>query len=346
MEGKSKKINSCRKAPNGIIWLTTFNKAVIKYDDRTRKMDVIKIEEDITKNYSTYEVGFTGGKTFVSSKVGLHQILNDEAVPVDIPIDLDGNYLFSIFGLNDSTLAIGTSIKGLYLYNHLKDSLTHISMVKGSANIDVQELELDQEGNLWGISSKGIFALPKGKMTPIFFSSIDGLKENRVGRFFIDVLPDGKMMVSTRTGFNIFDPKRILSPPKIKPILISSINEFNFYKNPNHISLPPDRPYLNLKFEDYNYEPSSRVKYFYKLLPQQTEWQEISGSNPLTFPQLASGNFTLQLKSENRWHESSPITSLRIGVISHFWKRPSFILFSILVLTCLLYTSPSPRDRG
>lgn len=352
LEGKNKTLNSCRKAPDGTIWLTTFNKAVIKYDDRSRKVDVIKIEEDSTKSYSTYEVGFTGGKTFVSSKVGLHQIVNDKAIHVDIPIDIESNYMFSIFGLNDSTLAIGTSIKGLYLYNHLNDSLTHISMVKGSANIDVQELELDQEGSLWGISSKGIFALPKGKVTPVFFSTIDGLKENRVGRFFIDVLPDGRMMVSTRTGFNIFDPKKMISHLKPKSIQISKINEFSFYKNPTQISLAPDRPYLNLKFGDYNFEPSSRAKYFYKLLPQQTDWQEIPGDNQLSFPQLASGNYTLQLKSKNRWHESSPITSLEIEVKSHFWKRPSFIFFSMLLFTGLvafittLFTRRKEREKA
>ena len=82
--------------------------------------------------------------------------------------------MYSICGVNDSTIAIGTNKQGLFFYNHLQDSLRHFTISQGMESNEVQEMVKDRWGHLWGLTPKGLFAYLPQEDRIVFLTTKDG----------------------------------------------------------------------------------------------------------------------------------------------------------------------------
>ena len=325
------RFNSTRPAPDGKIWATTRNNAVYVYDDRTLEGQLIQLEPVDTLN-TVYEVAFTPNVAWVNARLGFYKVEEQKATKIQFENFPSEDRIIAVVALNDSIVMLGMNRYGFLKYNIHTNVVEQLTKADGVINNSIQELEIDKKGNVWGVTSQGLFAyLPKTNRA-VFFSSVDGMTQNFVNNYYIDSLPDGRMSFSGNGQLIMFDPDALLAHQAPKPPVITAINGQYFYQTPHEITLEAVQPFLNLYFTHFEYAPISIDEYWYRVLPQQEEWKKASNDGKLSFPQLAAGRYTLELKTRNRFGEYSEVTQLKVFVKTVFWKTWWFIGLLTLII--------------
>ena len=90
---------------------------------------------------------------------------------------------------------------------------------------------------------------------------------------------------------------------------------------------------MDISFSAINYETRSYLKYYYRLLPSQKEFQEV-GTGKFNLRGMPMGRHTLELKIENR-HKEAFVKTIKFRIkprIYEFWWFYPFLAFAAIVL--------------
>jgi hypothetical protein len=125
------------------------------------------------------------------------------------------------------------------------------------------------------------------------------------------------------------DEKWLNSNPR-QPIKLQTIE-----LNQRRVCLPIGINPLEIDFNDndfkiyfYDTEYLRDKKYWYRLLPYESDWQAINQIDYVSFSNLPSGEYTFELKSQNQ------LSSMEIKILPPWYK--SKIAYLIYLMLCLL----------
>lgn len=267
----------------------------------------------------------------------------------DEPSSISNNTVLSVFEDDDNTLWVGT-LSGINKFNPEANSFKVYNEEHGLTNGVVYAIQQDDSGILWLSTNAGVFSFNSSEEKFTNYNANDGLQGNEfnLGASFKD--KNGVLYFGGTNGYNYFNPYDVGQLDSEGSLTFTNvkINDANHYfkalvnKNggeDSKIELAFNQFPFYLEFSDLNFNPQKNNNYVYKLLPNDSDWNDLQTRKEIQFLNLASGDYTLLVQGKTRgkiW-DSEPL-KLSIEVTPPWWKTHIAFLIYVLLLSSFIYT--------
>ncbi len=361
----------------GNLWVGTWDKGLFCLNIKQRDYYIINHFNNVntkikmSSNLVSYVYSDnSNNEIFVCSDNGLNRLILDKNGAVikntiyksneTNPNSFTNNFLSGIDKQNDTTYWVGTLGGGLnqLTLNRTTDaySVKSYLMQDGLLSDNVEIVLVDNDNNVW-FSANGLTKFDTKNNTFTTYDYRDGLQGNsfKIGAGFKD--KEGNLYFGGIYGLNFFNPQSINPKDLDSEIIISNLyihgklveagdilnkrvvlnNKINEI---DKIKLRYNENNLALSFSALNYWTTSRVRYRYKLIGFNSDWQVLPGTqNSVNFSNLTHGNykFEIQVSFDGgvNWNEKS--RKLQIIVMPPWWLSIYAKLFYVLLISYILY---------
>jgi len=266
---------------------------------------------------------------------------------------LNSTVIYALALDNKNRLWIGTGGGGLSVLNLTDKKLKRYSEKEGLLNNTVYGLVVDDGGNIWISTIKGLSKLDPEKEQFFNYTSADGLQQGQFypGSALYDRAQEYIAFGGTQ-GVNLFNPMKLAvqrQPPKV---IISGLRLFNnavtvgrgnaddFFLNKvidevGTITLNHDQSVLTFEFTGINYLYPEKINYKYKFEGFDQEWNHSSSLRATTYKYLPPGDYEFKVKAtfqDNPWPDQ--YASVRVIISPPFWRTWTayFTYFSMAAL--------------
>ncbi len=346
--------------PNGNIWAGTAGNGLFLYD---RKADefysfVCGNDPEMISNisYVTDMLTDSDRNFWIGTIYGLVMVKQQNNQPAycrnflhsNDPASLSSNVVESIFEDSKGRLWIGTTDKGLNLFNEKDSSFTVFEKEDGLPSNTIKGLLEDDEGFLWISTSKGICRFDYEKNSYRNFSSEDGLNSNEFNVRSCLRAGNGAFYFGSENGFNVFYPGRITENNSVPAVYLSELRINNkpavigakdsplknHIMETKEITLNYRQTSFSIDFVALNYTHSSRNQFCYKLEGFDEEWNCIGTQRTANYTKIKSGKYVFKVKGSNNdgfWNEQP--TELIITIRPPYWETWWAKLFYVLLIS-------------
>jgi len=248
---------------------------------------------------------------------------------------------------HDSILWIGGA-DGLVSFNYETKKFFYHSK-EGKLPNEVFGLLLDEAGNLWLSSDKGIYFFNPTTKKTVSYNQADGTGSTRFSRNAHIKLRDGRLAFGGDAGLLIFDPKDIKSKvpmavPQITDILIDGKKRIDLkcentgatnIEEIEKLRLNPKDNNLEFHFVAIEYSNTKENLINYRLSPEEIEWKTVESGGKCQYTNIDPGHYTFEIQAANSdgiWNEILK-DQLEITVLPPFRKTIWFKLIIFLIIT-------------
>lgn len=345
---------------NGSIWAGTWGSGLF-YFDTEKEIFVNSTEYNKTNHipntaYVTAMMEDSDGRFWVGTLYGLYELnkIKDYSfaytlhVPDSTPGSISGALIQAIREDKNKNLWVATEDNGLNLKEKGAKTFKFYHTENGLRSNTIRSLLIDEHGNIWMGSNKGLSKLIVSTNTIINYGIEDGLKSNNFYTNASLISSEGKFFFGNNYGFTSFFPDDI-QVTSIRPtVYFSDLKINNQSVRPGvpesplakHISLTSeielayDQRSFAIDFVALDYNHSSDYNYCYKLQGFDKEWNCIGSNHTASYTNIDPGNYVFMVKAANQdgvWTEA-PI-EIEINIQQVFWKTwwAFVIYFAILV---------------
>ncbi len=254
------------------------------------------------------------------------------------------SYVLTIAEDSEGNIWSGTYGMGLIKLNMSNKNHLVITENEGLANSTVYSVLEDSEGKLWITTNYGLSKLDPETNQIKNFYEMDGLLSNEFNDGAFCKLRDGRIIVGSYNGLDIFDPAEIRDNDFIPPVIFTSFKKLNEEIHLNQalndleqIDLAYDDRLISFEFMALNFIRSQKNKYAYRLEGLTDEWIQLGNKNSVTFTSLDPGEYLFTVIGSNNdgiWNEKG--RTIKIFVKAPFYNTLLFktmlVLFALIVL--------------
>lgn len=265
---------------------------------------------------------------------------------------LSSNNILTTYHDKNDKMWIGTQ-NGLFLLDKKNNNFTAFGEKQGLTNNVIYSILEDNDNNLWMSTNSGLFRLNKKTLQFINFTNKDGLRssEYNLGAQFKDSISNLLYFGGTN-GVDYFNPKDIknlyqegdlkftslyikdtyIQPSKSNPIINKNITKAK------KIRLSYNDFPLYLTFSDLNFKPYKNSSFYYKLAPNDANWNAIKKGNQIQLLNLSPGEYTLQLqgKSHQNFWSKKPL-EIQLSVSPPWYASNFAFVIYFLLASSLLF---------
>ncbi len=233
---------------------------------------------------------------------------------------------------------IGTEGYGAYVW----DGVNPPELIAETQDLMINDIFVS-DNEFWLASEKGVLAYrlnTKPELQKILRKT-DGLISDQVNHV---VVHGQKIFTSNYSGIvsvdknqsEIFPIKKIYYKSiKYNDAKVDTITNEVYYKNNNS---------LLINFGLIDYSGQEHNKYYYKLLPVQSEWVEIQ-SKSINFSNLQPDKYALQIKVTNPYRQQL-VKTYRFAILPLWWQRDvSKLLFVLFALGLIFFIGYFTRKK-
>nr|MCU0445798.1 SpoIIE family protein phosphatase [Microscillaceae bacterium] len=212
------------------------------------------------------------------------------------------------------------------------NKIFNYTLKEGLINDSPFDFVEDNFGHVWLPSGKGIIQVKKQELNDfaqrkikkinwIDYDKHDGMKnEDCTGAAHSLKASDGKVWIPTNGGVVVVDPQN-MPRNHLKPLLrVNSLVADGEYINIHQlIRILPNKRRVVFDYSALSLLASAKVKFKYKLLGFDPEWQDAGSKREATYTNLSPGNYTfwvIACNNDGVWNEE--------GVKILFSKKPYF----------------------
>jgi len=245
--------------------------------------------------------------------------------------------------------------KGVCLLNDKLNTVIKSYGIKdGMANSYVYRI-FEHDNTLWVSTNNGIVRIDLDTDLIFNYDARDGLQSNEFN-IAADQLEDGRLVYGGIKGVSVFHPDSIKQSKYIPPIYFTSLEMYgkpvsakdtvdvkkvivqNSMIHEKQLHFKPNERFFTVSFAALDYQDPSQIEYFYRMLPNSKEWIPLKSKRDITFIDLSSGKYLLQVRSTNaEGYLCNNIKSLNITIEPPLWKKAWFISVLVFVITLLVY---------
>lgn len=273
---------------------------------------------------------FNGGISVLTRDHGGYRLQRRLTVQDGLP----SNQIRSLVHRRNGEIWIGTRFNGIGIYREGK--FQTLTTKDGLLNNAIWAMAEDEEGRMWIGTSVGIqHTLPADARRFVTQPKLFGKHFGAVG-----IIPQSKAMWGVSSEeLTIYEYGResgVTPPPFIyitglrvngKERALKEGAEFSHSENSWRIE------FAGLSFKD-----EKALRYKYRLLGWDENWQETTNDRAVTFASLQAGDYTFEVSAITAdGVESASPASLRFTIMPPFWQRWWFIAFGLIVLGSALY---------
>lgn len=248
-------------------------------------------------------------------------------------------------------LWLGTSLKGLHIYNPNSGEVRVLNNKHGLANNTVVSILKDDDGDRWLATYNGISIVNEQGELLTNIGAEDGLMERENNRSSRLKAQNGKLLIGALKGLHMIDPEKIkdrLKQPEHLKVYLTSLEFFDHKKGEKtlqtyhlneikNLVLPASKRFVNLDFALSNYFKPEENQYAYMLKGLDEDWTYIGQQRSLNLSNLPAGRYELLIKGGDaigNWTES-PLT-ISIYAKAFFYKKTWFFLLVLLSLVLMV----------
>ncbi len=286
---------------NGDLWVGTSRGLYLK----TKEADVVR------------EVSFLKQK---ANNKSVHDVFVDSHQKVWIGTN------FGVFHLSDTT----RTDQWMRIHNHeslLKDVIIGI--------------EEDDQGRFWFLARQGVYQYDVTENVVEYYS----IPTNQFYERAIHKSEEGVMYIGGMNGFNQFKPDQIristapyvLTFTELEKLKGGAKTSMSLLNNPD-IVLPYDEASFNVLFAAMDFVAPDKNQYAYRINGIDGDWNQLGNTNSVSFVNLESGRYTLDVRSSNGdgvWSDN--IASINIRITPPWWATVWFRVLALVVFLQLVY---------
>ena len=342
------------RSQNGIEALAQDKKKVVFSDDlgalktfdRQSETFTTLIEQDsiIYEDLHLHEATILAATSHGLKYVASDQVEIFEPSPED-------TYIISLAPFTKNSILLGTKSGTLYSFDLQTKSFD--LLYKDDLSASIASILLDDAGRIWLNTFAGIIAFdPITKVTQRFGIN-EGLSHYEANRLSHLKLKDGRLLVGTVRGLNLFHPDSLLNSISVKPLDHNlqwvSIEKFdpetqevavlldrNELDQVQKITLPARNRNVLLHFGII--KPSLNISYAYRYSLNQSDWINVPNQDEIRLQNLESGQYDLEIQAlDKSKNEVLSTLELKIEVEQFFYESIWFYL--TVLLTTLLALS-------
>ncbi|MES2778146.1 MAG: ATP-binding protein [Bacteroidota bacterium] len=283
-----------------------------------------------------------GGSLWLTTNgSGLYQLKDGKVVrwirPESKPAGLPANLSDICPDPADSNFFwVGSLGSGMFRINRLSYSVQNITMKEGLPNNTVYSIVPDKMGNLWVSTNNGIARFDPRTGIVHSFEKNDGLPGNEYNRAHNFRFPDGRIAFGGTEGTVVFDPADFKLPAnmvntnlQLTAISVNGKEQVlgasgslldTALSRKSILRLPYNRNFVSIEFVSLLFNDPQKIRYRYRLLGVEEEWNEAGHTNVARYTQLRPGTYTFQVNAtgfDGRY--TADIKELKIVVSSPFW---------------------------
>lgn len=350
-----------------------------------RLLHITPTKKIITTSRGVYEITITSNPSSVVFKASdiigdkffpAFQIFQGNEGNIYLP-DSKGD--LRIYSRNNSSFkATGTLNLNTEIYDVIEDSndenILWVGSLKGLIKIDIKSsvsslvfedreflsqakilgITSDDQQNLWLSTNMGLLRYNPSDGSIFSYHIEDGLASQDFSLFANNISKDGKLWLGTNKGIVCFHPDSIEAYPFEPQIAIKNllINQGEVGKKlskhigeTSELKLRPGDNSLDFDIVALSSYLPGLNKVYYRLENHDNEWSGLENGEPIQYINLKSGEYNLQLKTENANGLVRNTTIKKVGIEiapflyeqTWFWILLSFFFIGITWLGIRIY---------
>ncbi len=264
----------------------------------------------------------------------------------DILQDFSGRLWFATMGQGvfrlDPETGIWLSLGDMdpYISCMLEDS-AHDIEEDGLPNNMIYMLLEDNSGGIWGSTNHGLFHLTPKRDRVLCYDHRSGLTGDQFNFKSGMKAPDGTLYFGGVKGFVSFKPESFNHPQRPSKIVFSRFNIYNSevkrWSSKDGIVLSPGQKMFSIGFSDLDYSSFGIKTYQYRLLGQDNDWINIEQSHLISFSNLPSGRYRLEIRA-NPLNSSpeEPVQGLDIRILPPWYRRAPAVIGEVIIILFIL----------
>ncbi|GAA3611455.1 two-component regulator propeller domain-containing protein [Flavivirga amylovorans] len=343
--------------PSKNLWVATWGGGLSYFDRETERFKNYRYDKNNPNAISSDNVisllkdvhdelwiaTYGGGLNFYNTTT---QSFEHFLMNADDPNSLVSNYIFAVIeDMDRNHLWLGTK-KGLSKFDLNTRTFKNFSIGNSLNTNTIVSLEQDSQGTIWMGTKEGIF-----KFNPVE-EDVEAVsktnQEYHINSIFKDT--SGILYFGGMEGWISIDPKKETAPKAHSKMILTDFKLFNqtvkvgtnkileesiFLQK--EVTLKHDQNVFTIDFTTLSYPFSNAIGYAIKMEGFDKEWRAIGKQGSATFTNLAAGDYTFMVKSQNRdgkWQERT--AALKVEILPPFWKTWwAYTIYAVLLLLLL-----------
>lgn len=248
----------------------------------------------------------------------------DPTRPAD---SLPNNTVNALLAEPDGSIWIGTD-QGLALRPADSGPLRVLGVRDGLPDARVVGLHRDGEGRLWVLTKRGLARVDARGERILAFTRADGLQASELNPGGITADGDGRLLVATVEGVNLFRPSQLVGnsvPPSIQITELRIDGEVQpLPAAATPVAIAAGKRSLSIGFVALDFQDVARNRFRYRLVGFDDDWRVADRGRYATYTNLPLGRYRFEVLGSNnhgRWAQH-PAT-LELDVMGPWWRRPA-----------------------
>lgn len=323
---------------SGTIWIGT-ERGLFQYNASADRF--YRVAEDLIYSHvNDILQDFYGRLWFATMGQGVFRLDPETGIWLSLG-DMDP-YISCMLEDSAHDIWLGTEDSGIIFYNHKTgESERRWTEEDGLPNNMIYMLLEDNSGGIWGSTNHGLFHLTPNRDRVIRFDHRSGLTGDQFNFKSGMKAPDGTLYFGGVKGFVSFRPESFNYPPRPSKIVFSRFNIYNSEVKrwpKDAIVLRPDQKMFSIGFADLDYSSFGIKTYQYRLLGQDKDWINIEQSHLISFSNLPSGRYRLEVRANPlNAAPGDPVKGLDIRIMPPWYRRAPAIIGEVIIILFLLY---------
>jgi ligand-binding sensor domain-containing protein/signal transduction histidine kinase/DNA-binding response OmpR family regulator len=248
---------------------------------------------------------------------------------------------------------VATMDKGIALYSKEGGVERYYNEHDGLSNNQAFCILEDDNNKLWISTSNGLSKFDPENGQFRIFSSRDGLRNNEFTYGAAYKSRNGELLFGGISGFNVFNPKDILTEDMPVPLVFTELRIFNkpvpisdqknailkkSISETTHLVLKYDQNVFTLEFAALDFVNNANTLYSYYLQGFDKDWNEPSSSRTATYTNLNPGDYLLRIKKVMPGNPPPDLElTLSITILPPFWMTGWFRILMVLTIVFFGY---------
>ena len=262
-------------------------------------------------------------------KVFINDPVDTASLSTDMVYSIQGD------GKDPDVLWVGTNGGGLNRLDKRTGKFHRYSMKDGLPNDVVYGILIDEDGQLWLSTNKGIARFTPATGTFRNYDASDGLQSDEFNRYAYCKQRDGTLFFGGVKGFNHFHPRELMDETTASAILITGIKLINrsvdYRAAGSPITVPPYLSHgmsiphsanmVTFEFASMEFSAPQEHRYQYKLDGFDADWIMAGNDRNAVYTNLDPGTYTFRVRGDNRdgiWDTIG--TSFRLTVLPPWYR--------------------------
>lgn len=347
---------------NGDLWIATFGGGLQKMDTEQGTFERFPMSMDtqvspgsnwlndivLDENGTLWIATQDHGLTLFDTKTSQVQRRYDEQSHLSTDsiacVLLDGEYAW-----------LGTYGGGLMRMQIDSGEVTTFRIEDGLPNDTIYGILQSNQGHLWMSTNKGISRLDPETLTFWNFNVEDGLQSNEFNYNAFFKSNAGELYFGGISGFNRFNPADVVPSTNKPEVVLTSFRVFNqevkLDRAPaliDDLQLTHLDRVLSFSFSATDYVKPHENQFAYRLEGFNDDWIDNGNQNTITYTNLDSGDYLLQIKAANSqgvWGEN--YLEIPITMKPPYWRSMwAYLLYFLLIVSIITLLIRSQRQRA